>query len=112
MTLKTGRIGPNAEGKLELATVAKRKSPPLQAKLVLDGRYKLDTGKLSADVNGKLDESTIKAKFTLAEPYEFDVSIDKINLDRYLGAADKPAAKPAAQKSPQKTRIRRSIFRP
>jgi AsmA protein len=102
VTLKTGRIGPNAEGKLELATVAKRKSPPLQAKLALDGRYKLDAGKLSADVNGKLDESTIKAKFTLAEPYEFDASIDKINLDRYLGAADKPAAKPAAQESPPK----------
>ena len=58
-------------------------------------------------MNGKLDESTIKAKFTLAEPYEFDASIDKINLDRYLGAADKPAAKPAPEIS-FKMRIRRS----
>lgn len=102
ITLKTGRIAPEAEGKLELAMVAKRKSPPLQAKLALDGRYKLDAGKLSADLNGKLDESTIKAKFTLAEPYEFDASIDRINLDRYLGAAEKPAAqapeKPASRK--------------
>jgi AsmA protein len=102
LTLKTGRIAQDAEGKLEFATVAKRKAPPLQAKLALDGRYKLDAGKLSADVNGKLDESTIKAKFTLAEPYEFDASIDKINLDRYLGAADKPAAKPAPGKPPSK----------
>ncbi|HEV2431800.1 MAG TPA: AsmA family protein [Burkholderiales bacterium] len=102
LTLKTGRIAQNAEGKLEFATLAKRKTPPLQAKLALDGRYKLDAGKLSADVNGKLDESTIKAKFTLAEPYEFDASIDKINLDRYLGAADKPAAKPAPGKPPSK----------
>ena len=102
LTLKTGRIAQNAEGKLEFASVAKRKAPPLQAKLALDGRYKLDAGKLSADVNGKLDESTIKAKFTLAEPYEFDASIDRINLDRYLGAADKPAAKPAAEKAPSK----------
>ena len=102
LTLKTGRIAQNAEGKLEFATLAKRKTPPLQAKLALDGRYKLDAGKLSADVNGKLDESTIKAKFTLAEPYEFDASIDRINLDRYLGAADKPAAKPAAEKAPSK----------
>lgn len=102
LTLKTGRIAQNAEGKLEFATLAKRKTPPLQAKLVLDGRYKLDAGKLSADVNGKLDESTIKAKFTLAEPYEFDASIDRINLDRYLGAADKPAVKPAAEKAPSK----------
>ena len=98
LTLKTGRIAQNAEGKLEFATAAKRKSPPLQTKLALDGRYKLDGGKLSADVNGKLDESTLKAKFTLAEPYEFDAAIDKINLDRYLGAAEKPAAK-AAEKS-------------
>jgi AsmA protein len=98
LTLKTGRIAHNAEGKLEFATVAKRKSPPLQAKLALDGRYQLDGGKLSADVNGKLDESTLKAKFTLAEPYEFDAAIDRINLDRYLGAAEKPAAK-AAEKS-------------
>jgi AsmA protein len=102
LTLKTGRIAQNAEGKLEFATLAKRKTPPLQAKLALDGQYKLDAGKLSADVNGKLDESTIKAKFTLAEPYEFDASIDRINLDRYLGAADKPAAKPAGEKAPSK----------
>jgi AsmA protein len=99
LTLKTGRIAQNAEGRLEFATVAKRKSPPLQTKLALDGRYKLDNGKLSADVNGKLDESTLKAKFTLAEPYEFDAAIDKINLDRYLGAAEKPAAKKAPEKS-------------
>jgi uncharacterized protein involved in outer membrane biogenesis len=102
LTVKTGRIAQDAEGKLEFATIAKRKSPPLQAKLALDGRYKLDAGKLSADVNGKLDDSTIKAKFILAEPYEFDASIDKINLDRYLGAAEKPAAKTAPQKSASK----------
>ena len=50
-------------------------------------------------MNGKLDESTLKAKFTLAEPYEFEASIDKINLDRYLGAPEKPAAKPAPQQT-------------
>ena len=91
LKLKTGRIAQDAEGKLEFATVAKRKAPPLQAKLALDGAYRLQGGKLSADVNGKLDESTLKAKFTLAEPYEFEASIDKINLDRYLGAGEKPA---------------------
>jgi len=95
--LKTGRIAQNAEGKLELAMVAKRKSPPLQAKLSLDGKYRLDQGKLSADVNAKLDDSSIKAKFTLAEPYEFEASIDKLNLDRYLGAPEKPAAQQAPQ---------------
>jgi AsmA protein len=97
VTIKTGRIASDAEGKLELGMLAKRKSPPLEARLALDGRYRFTNGTLSADVNGKLDESTLKAKFTLAEPYEFDASIDKINLDRYLGAPEKPAAKPAPQ---------------
>ena len=34
--IKTGRIAQNAEGKLELAMLAKQ-APPLQAKLALDG---------------------------------------------------------------------------
>ncbi len=100
--LKTGRIAQDAEGKLEFATVAKRKAPPLQARLALDGTYRLQGGKLSADVSGKLDESTLKTKFTLAEPYEFEASIDKINLDRYLGGAEKPAAQASTQKAPEK----------
>ncbi|HEY8251501.1 MAG TPA: AsmA family protein [Burkholderiales bacterium] len=97
--LKTGRIAQDAEGKLELAMVAKRKSPPLQAKLSADGKYQLKGGVLSGDVTAKLDDSTIKAKFTAAEPYEFDAAIDKINLDRYLGAAEKPAAQPQKQET-------------
>jgi len=101
--LKTGRIAQDAEGKLEFATVAKRKAPPLEARLSLDGKYQLKGGTLSADVTAKLDDSTIKTKFTLAEPYEFEANIDKLNLDRYLGA-EKPAAasKPVADKSPPK----------
>jgi AsmA protein len=98
--LKTGRIAQNAEGKLEFATVAKRKTPPLEARLSLDGKYRLDQGKLSADVTAKLDDSTIKTKFTLSDPIEFEASIDKLNLDRYLGAPEKPAAKPAAAPQP------------
>src|SRR5687768_7933737 len=101
--LKTGRIAQDAEGKLELAMVAKRKAPPLQAKLSADGKYQFKGGVLSADVTAKLDDSTIKAKFTAAEPYEFDASIDKINLDRYLGAAEKPAAAPK-QEAPQQAK--------
>jgi len=102
LKLKTGRIAQNAEGKLEFATLAKRKAPPLQAKLALDGSYRLEGGKLSADVSGKLDDSTLKTKFTLAEPYEFEASIDKINLDRYLGGAEKPAAQASSKKSSEK----------
>ena len=100
--LKTGRVAEDAEGKLELAMVAKRKQPPLQAKLSADGKYQLKRGVLSGDVTAKLDDSTIKAKFTAAEPYELDASIDKINLDRYLGAAEKPAAPPAKPQAAKK----------
>lgn len=101
LRLKTGRLAQHAEGRLELAMVAKRKAPPLEAKLSLDGTYRLDAGKLSADVNAKLDESTIKAKLVLAEPYEFDAAIDRINLDRYLGAAEKPSAPEKASEKKQ-----------
>jgi AsmA protein len=97
LRLKTGRIAQNAEGKLELGMVARRRAPALTVKLSADGRYTLKDGVLSGDVTAKLDESTIKARFTAAEPYQFDASIDKLNLDRYLGGAEKPAAKPAAE---------------
>ena len=101
--LKTGRIAQDAEGKLELAMVAKRKSPALEVKLSADGKYQFKGGVLSGDVTARLDESTIKAKFTAAEPYNFEASIDKLNLDRYLGAPEKPAAAPTKQEAPQKT---------
>ena len=101
--LKTGRIAQDAQGKLELGMVAKRKAPALTVKLSADGTYQLKGGVLSGDVTAKLDESTIKARFTAAEPYNIDASIDKLNLDRYLGAPEKQA-KPekTAQKSPRK----------
>ena len=99
--LKTGRIAQDAEGKLELAMVAKRKAPALEVKLAADGKYQFKGGTLSGDVTAKLDDSTIKAKFTAAEPYNFEASIDKLNLDRYLGGADKPAAQPEAKKAPE-----------
>jgi AsmA protein len=100
--LKTGRIAQDAQGKLDLAMVAKRKAPPLEVRLSADGTYQLKAGVLSGDVTAKVDESTIKAKFTAAEPYDFDASIDKLNLDRYLGGPEQPAAaKPAPQDKPQ-----------
>ena len=94
LKLKTGRLAQDAQGKLDFATVATRKAPPLQVKLEVDGDYRLSGGKLSGDMVIKLDDSTIKAKFTAAEPYELDASIDKLNLDRYLGAEEKQAAAP------------------
>jgi AsmA protein len=103
--LKTGRIAQDAEGKLELAMVAKRKAPALEVKLSADGKYQLKGGVLSGDVTAKLDESTIKAKFTAAEPYNFEASIDQLNVDRYLtGESSTPAAKSAPEeKKPQPT---------
>ncbi|HVK54537.1 MAG TPA: AsmA family protein, partial [Burkholderiales bacterium] len=64
---------------------------------------------LAAHLNGKLDQSTIDAKFGLAKftppAYNFDISIDQIDVDRYTekkpdagGATGKPAqATPAAE---------------
>jgi AsmA protein len=100
--LKTGRIAQDAEGKLELGMVARRKAPPLELKLSADGNYQFKGGVLHGDVTAKLDESTIKAKFTAAEPYNFEASIDKLNLDRYLGAPEKPAAQAAPPKTAEK----------
>ncbi len=49
----------------------------------------------SAELAGKIDESTLQAKFGLAKftppSYLFDINIDRLNLYRYL-AAQKPAA--------------------
>ena len=95
--LKTGRIAQDAEGKLELGMVARRKAPALTVKLSADGAYQLKGGVLSGDVTAKLDESTIKARFTAAEPYTFEASVDKLNLDRYLGAPE--TAAPKAEKT-------------
>ena len=97
--IKTGRIAQDAQGKLELAMVAKRKQPALQARLSADGSYVVKDGVVSADVNAKLDESTIKAKFTVAEPYVFEASIDKINLDRYIGGAEQGSSAKKEEKS-------------
>jgi AsmA protein len=98
--LKTGRIAPDAEGKLELALVAKRKAPPLQAKLSADGSYQIKGGVVSAEVSARLDESNIKAKFTVADPYVLEASIDKINLDRYLGGDEKRPSPQASTPKP------------
>jgi AsmA protein len=82
-----------------------------QKKLVipLDGSAQIDLGKQSAhaDLTAKLDESNIRAKlgFEGVEPpsYNFDVEIDRLNVDRYFppaqegtgGAAPSGAAKKA-----------------
>ena len=67
----------------------------------------LDKSSLSTALKGKLDESSFDAKFGMAPfspaAYTFDIDIDRINADRYLGKGAtpatqvKPAGKPAGQ---------------
>lgn len=70
----------------------------------IDGSLKADLEKQSAnaDLVVKVDESTIKAKLALPRfsppAYNFDVDIDKLNVDRYMSASQ--GAKPAAKAEP------------
>jgi AsmA protein len=67
--------------------------------LSVTGDARADLGKesVNADLVGKFDETTVKAKATMTRfdspHYGFDVDVDKVNLDRYLAAS--PKAKPA-----------------
>ena len=105
LKLETGRIAENAQGKLEFATSLKRNTPPLDAKLALNGNYSLKPEAVALDFTAKLDESTIKGKAAMARAkvpaYDFDLNIDKLNLDRYLASAEKkrePAKREEAAK--------------
>jgi AsmA protein len=109
--LETGRIAENAQGKIDLSTGLKRNTPPLDAKLALNGSYSLRPEAIGLDFSAKLDDSAIKGKVDIARAaqmsYGFDLSIDQINLDRYLASSEgkKPAgkaepAKPKEQDSP------------
>jgi AsmA protein len=108
LRLETGRIAENAQGKVEFATALKRNTPPLEAKLALNGSYSLKPEAVAFDFTAKLDESTIKGRASLARAkvaaYDFDLNIDRLNLDRYLASSEKkkeeaaPAKKDPAQK--------------
>ncbi|MFL6563645.1 MAG: AsmA family protein [Burkholderiales bacterium] len=107
LKLETGRIAENAEGKLDFATALKRNTPPLEAKLALNGRYALKPESVALDFTAKLDESTIKGKAAMARAkvaaYEFDLNIDKLNLDRYLASSEKKQdKKPETKDEPAK----------
>jgi len=84
-------------------------SPSIPQKTVqvpVSGSVRADLGKeaVSADLTTRFDESNIKAKLALtkfaAPAYNFDIDIDKLNVDRYLPPAKKEAAegKPTAPK--------------
>lgn len=97
--LETGRIAENAQGKVDLSTSLKRTSPPLEAKLALNGTYSLKPEAIGLDFSAKLDDSTIKGKVDIARAaqmsYGFDLNIDRLDLDRYLASSGKK--QPAAQ---------------
>jgi AsmA protein len=107
LRLETGRIAENAQGKVEFGTSLKRNTPPLEAKLALNGNYSLKPQALAFDFTAKLDESTIKGKAGLARAkvaaYDFDLNIDKLNLDRYLASSEKKKeeAAPAKKTEPK-----------
>ncbi len=71
-------------------TVSGPQIPQKTMKLSLSGSARADFGKedISANLQTKVDQSTIKAKVGMvrfqAPAYKFDVDIDQINLDRYL----------------------------
>ena len=110
LKLETGRIAENAQGKLEFATSLRRNTPPLDAKLALNGNYSLKPDAVALDFTAKLDDSTIKGRAGMARAkvaaYDFDLNIDKLNLDRYLASSEKkkegsPAKKDETAKKPE-----------
>jgi AsmA protein len=105
LKLRTGRIAESAQGRIELATTAKRNQPPLEAKIALHGSYSLQPDSIDLDFTARLDESSIRGKLGVARTaqpsYRFDLDIDRLNLDHYLAASEKkPEA--AKQDSPAK----------
>jgi AsmA protein len=105
--LETGRIAEDAQGKVDLSTRLTRNTPPLDAKLALNGTYSLKPQAIGVDFNAKLDDSTVKGKVDIARAaqmsYGFDLTIDQINLDRYLASSEKkgPAASAKKEDKPQ-----------
>lgn len=82
------------EGLTSKLTLSGPELPQRKLVIPLNGSVQLDLGKKSAhaDLAAKLDESSIRAKlgFEGVEPpsYNFDVEIDRLNVDRYFPPAD------------------------
>jgi AsmA protein len=84
--------------------------PQKALQLTAEGSLRADLEKqsASAELVVKVDESTIQAKLALPKfsppAYNFDVAIDKLNIDRYLPAKaeeKKESSKPAPASGPQ-----------
>ncbi|TMH70479.1 MAG: AsmA family protein [Betaproteobacteria bacterium] len=107
--------------------------PQKSVKIPITGSLKADLEKqtANADLSTKFDESNIQAKLGLAKfsppAYQFDVNVDKLNLDRYTkqpekkpvstpteeGKAPAPASKPAptAQKKEEDSPVDLSFLK-
>lgn len=88
-------------------TVTSPSIPQKTLKVPLSGAVRADVGKerVAADVVTQFDESHIKAKLGVtkfsAPAYDFDVDIDKLNLDKYTPPKQKSSpAKPAEPSAP------------
>jgi AsmA protein len=79
-------------------TVAGPTIPNQSMKVALGGAANVDWGKevVSADLSAKFDATSVQAKVGLADfakqAITFDVSADRLNVDRYLPPKAKPAA--------------------
>jgi AsmA protein len=91
-------------------TVTSPSIPQKTVQVPLSGLVRADLGKerVLADIVTRFDESNIKAKggvTRFAKPaYDFDVTIDRLNLDRYMPpkkAEDKPAQDKPAPAGPE-----------
>jgi AsmA protein len=86
-------------------TVTSSAIPQKTVQVPLNGAVRADVGKqrVAADLTTRFDESNIKAKAGVngfAKPaYDFDVAIDKLNVDRYLSPQPKSAARGGEEKA-------------
>ena len=104
--LHTGRIAENVQDKIELAAAVKRNQPLLEAKVALNATYSLKPDAIGLDFTAKLDDSNVKGKLSMARAaqpsYSFDLTIDRINLDRYLAVSEKKKPAAGKQEPPKK----------
>ncbi len=103
--------------------------PQKNIKIPVSGSIRADLEKqtANADLTSKFDESNIQAKLGLAKfsppAYNFDVNVDKLNLDRYTKQPEKgpvstpkeggkgPAPEPTAQKKDADTPVDLSFLK-
>jgi len=88
-------------------TVTSPSIPQKTVKVPLSGAVRADVGKerVAADIATQFDESHIKAKLGMtkfsAPAYDFDIDIDKLNLDKYAPPKPKGStAKPTEPSAP------------